>query len=123
MKILCFASLVALVLAGCTGERHVVATASPPAPGHLRNAVIVDVRTPAEFATGHATAAVNVPMGELEERIAQVVPDKTSPVTVYCQTGGRSAAAKTVLQRLGYSEVTDLGSLANARKRLQKNAK
>ena len=83
--------------------------------GVAARAKVIDVRTPEEFASGHVSGAVNVPVNEIEEKIASVAPDKSTPLMVHCRSGNRSARAKATLERLGYTNVTDLGSLAHAR--------
>jgi phage shock protein E len=80
---------------------------------------VVDVRTPREYRIRHVPGSTNVPIDELEQRISEVAPKKEKPVIVHCQSGGRSAAAKETLQELGYRQVIDLGSLANAREVLK----
>ena len=83
--------------------------------GAIVPAKVIDVRTPEEYASGHVGGAVNVPVNEIEQRIAAVAPDKSTPLWVHCRSGNRSARAKATLDRLGYTNVTDLGSLAHAR--------
>lgn len=73
-------------------------------------AILVDVRTEAEFASGHAEGAFNVPLQELTGRVRELPQDR--PVVVYCRSGGRSASAATLLGRHGY-RVFDAGGLAN----------
>jgi phage shock protein E len=82
----------------------------------LANAKVIDVRTAEEYEIGHVKGATNIPVDQIETRIAGVVPDKSAPLVVHCQSGRRSARAKATLDKLGYTQVTDLGSLANARK-------
>jgi phage shock protein E len=81
-----------------------------------RGALLLDVRTPEEFRSGHLRGAVNVPYQEVGQRIVSLAPDKSSPVLVYCLSGGRSGIAKSNLRRLGYAEAHNLGSLKRARK-------
>src|SRR3974390_1562174 len=70
---------------------------------------IVDVRGTEEFATGHLPGAKSVPRGHLESRIEAAVPDRSSDVILYCQTGSRSAyAARTLMQDLGYQRVRSM---------------
>jgi phage shock protein E len=76
-------------------------------------AVLLDVRTPAEFAAGHVEGAINVPVGELEDKLDAVPAKKDQPIVVYCQSGRRSAAAKKVLQTAGFTRVADLGGMSN----------
>jgi rhodanese-related sulfurtransferase len=73
-------------------------------------AVLLDVRTLAEFVDGHAEGAKNVPLQQLSARLSELPEDR--PVVVYCRSGGRSAAAASLLRRHGYS-VHDAGGLTN----------
>lgn len=76
-------------------------------------AVLVDVRTPGEFAAGHVAGARNIPLGDLS-RQASKLGSKKRPVLVYCRSGSRSRSAKGVLERAGFEQVIDLGSLRSA---------
>jgi sulfur-carrier protein adenylyltransferase/sulfurtransferase len=69
---------------------------------------IVDVRERDEWDEGHLPGAVHVPRGHLESRIEATVPDKSSPVLVYCAAGNRSAFAAKTLEELGYEQVLSL---------------
>jgi len=77
-----------------------------------RGATILDVRSPAEFASGHVDGAVNIPVDVLGSRLAQLGP-KTRPVVLYCRSGARSAAAASMLKQAGYSEIADVGAMSN----------
>ena len=66
----------------------------------------VDVRTAAEFSSGHIPGALNVPVGEIEAAAAGW--DKTEPIALYCATGSRSADAAAALRALGFESVYDL---------------
>jgi rhodanese-related sulfurtransferase len=74
--------------------------------------VLLDVRTPEEFRQGHPGEARNIPVQELPGRLAEVGPAGTR-VVVYCQSGGRSAMAASLLRGNGYPDVFDLKSVAN----------
>ncbi|ATB30150.1 rhodanese-like domain-containing protein [Melittangium boletus] len=74
--------------------------------------VLLDVRTPEEFRQGHPEPARNIPVQELPQRLAEVGPPGTR-VVVYCQAGGRSAAAAQILRANGYPELFDLKSVNN----------
>jgi len=65
-------------------------------------ALLLDVRTRGEFASGHLQGAVNIPVQELGAR-SRELPGKDRPVVVYCRSGARSAAAAEELGRLGFS--------------------
>lgn len=73
-------------------------------------AKLIDVRTPAEFASGHLPGAVNIPMQELGRRMKEA-GKKDRPVVVYCQSGSRSVVAKQLLETSGFKEVINLGSI------------
>ena len=69
---------------------------------------LVDVRTPAEYSAGHIDQALNIDYNApaFEQRIQML--DKTKPVYIYCQSGGRSSRAAKVMQSLGFQEIYDL---------------
>ncbi|MBI1281860.1 MAG: rhodanese-like domain-containing protein [Anaerolineaceae bacterium] len=71
--------------------------------------LLVDVRTPDEFATGHIHGAVNIPLDTLETRLNEV--SRTEPVVVYCHSGNRSAKAAQILANAGYTRIYDLGGI------------
>jgi rhodanese-related sulfurtransferase len=66
--------------------------------------LLIDVRSPEEFAAGHVASAKNIPLGEVEARLAEFgAADKE--VYVICQAGGRSAKASATLASKGYHPV------------------
>ncbi len=73
-------------------------------------ALLVDVRSPEEFAGGHIDGARNIPIDSLTGRMAEIPKDK--PVVVYCAVGGRSAQAAVALSGAGYT-VKNLGAMSN----------
>jgi molybdopterin/thiamine biosynthesis adenylyltransferase/rhodanese-related sulfurtransferase len=68
----------------------------------------VDIREIDEWQEGHLPQAIHVPRGNLESRIEAAVPDKTTPVVLYCAAGNRSVFGAKTLEELGYSEVYSL---------------
>ncbi|GLV47234.1 sulfurtransferase [Thermus sp. LT1-2-5] len=78
-------------------------------------AMVVDVRTPAEFAQGHVPGAVNLPVEEVA-RWADTLP-KDKPVYLYCRSGNRSRQAAEYLKKKGYTNLYNVegGVLAIAR--------
>jgi rhodanese-related sulfurtransferase len=88
------------------------------------NAILVDVRTPAEFATGYLSAdttdAINIEY-QLIEQLPLVLSErgidlqKTDAITLYCRSGRRSNIALQTLKQLGYSKVRDIGGFEEAR--------
>lgn len=74
----------------------------------LPSTVILDVRTPAEFATGHLAGAVNIDVqaATFAQKIAAL--DHAKNYAVYCHSGNRSQAAKASMQRAGFAHIYDL---------------
>jgi len=66
---------------------------------------LVDVREADEWRAGHLPGAVHVPRGFLEMQAEQKVPDKNTPIIVYCAGGNRSALASSTLRQMGYTAV------------------
>lgn len=73
-------------------------------------ALVVDVRTPEEFADEQYPNALNIPVDELVQRLHEF-GDTAKPVVLYCATGSRSAYAARVLRSSGYADVTNAGGL------------
>ncbi len=80
-----------------------------------QGALLLDVRTPAEFQEKHLPNSLLIPHDEVGRRINEVLEaqggDKTKPIVVYCRRGSRAATAKDVLLANGFTEVTNLGSI------------
>jgi rhodanese-related sulfurtransferase len=82
-------------------------------------AVVIDVRRPDEFATGHVPNATNIPVEELGGRLTEVEQlsggDKTRPIVVYCARGQRAGKAKEQLEAAGYSNIVNGGGFDELR--------
>ncbi|MEO8104859.1 MAG: rhodanese-like domain-containing protein [Candidatus Saccharibacteria bacterium] len=72
---------------------------------------LIDVRTPAEFASGHIAGAVNLSLQDMQINKLPAVA-KTQPVYVYCHSGNRSGQATVILKAAGY-RVIDLGAITH----------
>lgn len=72
------------------------------------NAVVLDVREPDEWEQGAIPGSIHIPRGHLETQIENRVPDKTTPLIVFCAGGVRSAFATKTLNELGYSDVVSV---------------
>lgn len=79
----------------------------------IPNALLVDVRNPAEYNGGHIPGSYNFAMSRILKEAEAEFPDKSVPMYVYCQSGARSARAGKLLDLLGYESVTDLGGIAD----------
>lgn len=74
-------------------------------------AVLLDVRTPQEYQTGHIPGSKNIPLQEIR-RVSTAIPDKDTPLFVYCHSGARSRQAVGELQRMGYLRVKNIGGIS-----------
>lgn len=111
--ILYFLTPLALLLSVSCGEAQTTAH-TDFAPAAMQKAItaapgiVLDVRTPEEFAEGHVQGAVNVDWYNPAFLTEVSAFDKKKPVYVYCAVGGRSSKAKAALVKAGFSEVHNL---------------
>lgn len=116
MKQLSFVLLIALLalfIAACTpsatsgmiSPSDYVSQYQSTGAAHL----LVDVRTPEEYADGHIAGSVNIPLAELGNQLSLIPQD--IPVIVYCRSGSRSAQAATLLKDAGYTNISDMGGI------------
>lgn len=82
--------------------------------------VVIDVRTPSEYAQGHVDGALNIDHSEIGNRIGEAKVAKDDTIILYCRSGRRSAAALDTLQKMGFTQVQNYGSLDEARQKLQR---
>lgn len=75
------------------------------------DALLIDVRTEAEFKSGHIEGALLLPIDQLQAKLSELPKDKATPLVVYCRSGNRSATAAQILLQAGYSQVYDLGGI------------
>ena len=92
-------------------ENHTEATPTQTstAPQKVDYQVVLDVRTDQEFNSGHLDDALHIPVQVLETRLSELPEDKNTTIMVYCRSGSRSAAAKQILEKAGYTAVTNGG--------------
>lgn len=69
---------------------------------------VVDVSDAAEFAGGHIVGSKNVPLADLEAKLAGIVKNKALPLVLVCQTGVRSGKAVDIAKKLGYEQAQSL---------------
>ena len=114
----------AAVFCGCGNSDSTARSSSDetspgqPAAFDLNTAVLLDVRSPEEYASGHLQGARNIPHDRIEAEIASVAPDKSAPVILYCRSGRRADTALKAMRSMGYENVSNFGGLEDARKRL-----
>ena len=80
---------------------------------------IIDVRTPAEFLTGHIPNSINIPLALLDKRVAKLSKDQQ--IVLCCASGMRSATAKNTLLSMGYRYVHNGGSWSRLMNKLKKD--
>ena len=74
-------------------------------------AFLVDVRSAGEFASGSVKGAVNIPLDKIASQLAKFKGKKS--IVVFCQSGGRSGQAKSILEQKGIQNVINGGSWSN----------
>ena len=75
--------------------------------------VLVDVRTPEEFAGGHLRDAKNIPLADFATRVGELDKSKGKSIVIVCQTGARADKAIALLRKAGFEDVVGLeGGLA-----------
>jgi rhodanese-related sulfurtransferase len=79
---------------------------------NISSPIIIDVRSPQEFATGSIEGAVNLPLNGLPDSLLNEGIELDKEVVVYCRSGRRSAQAKTVLKAAGFELVFDGGPMS-----------
>jgi phage shock protein E len=82
-------------------------------------ALIIDVRTPGEFASGHIEGAINIPYDIIDKKIEKHATDRSRSILVYCRSGNRSTHAKQTLKSMGYTQVSNGGSFDYMRRKLK----
>jgi len=77
----------------------------------------IDVRSAQEYAAEHVDEAVNIPHTEIVERIGEVTDDKDASLYLYCRSGRRSGIAAAALEEAGFTNVSNIGGLQDAREK------
>lgn len=75
-------------------------------------ALIVDVRTPQEFAAGNYKGSINIPLADIEKNLNKFGA-KDRKIIVYCRTGNRSGQAKKILESHGFTNILNGGGLSD----------
>ncbi len=118
--------LVMPVLSGCGNSSSAPAAEQAnglPAPGNIspedyQNSfvqkkvphLLIDVRTPEEYASGLIAGAINIPVEQIAQRLSEVPKDQ--PVVLYCHSGNRSHQAAQILEGADYAQIYDLGGIS-----------
>jgi phage shock protein E len=86
-----------------------------------RGGLLIDVRSPAEFKSGHLPRAINLPLNELDTYVPRLAQDKNQILLLHCKTGLRSELAAQRLKRQGYAKAFNLGSYGRAARLILRN--
>lgn len=73
--------------------------------------IILDVRRPDEFASGHIPNSINIPNESIGTNEIDELPDKNQLILVYCRSGNRSKQASEKLVKLGYTNIVEFGGI------------
>jgi len=79
-----------------------------------KGALLIDVRSAAEYSSGHAKGSRNIPLQTLQSGTLPT-KDKQQTVYVYCHSGARASRAKAILRQSGFSNVVNIGGLTKWR--------
>ena len=106
--------LLAVPFSACTGSDN--ESVEGKAWQEIRSgAMLLDVRTPEEFAGGHLENALNIPYDQITSRSAELGEDKNKMIVVYCRSGKRAGAAEKTLKSLGFTNVLNAGGYDSMR--------
>lgn len=75
-------------------------------------AVLLDVRTKAEYKNGHVPDSKNIALDKMNAATS-IIKDKATPLFVYCQSGSRSSMAVKTLKSMGYTDVKNIGGIGS----------
>ena len=104
-------ALLSFVLVGCSSAGERISAQDYVAQFSTESHILIDVRTPQEYAEGHIAGSVNIPVQVLESNLSQIPAG--IPVVVYCRSGNRSAQAAQILSKNGYESIYDLGAISD----------
>ena len=109
--------LVSLLLAGCTAPaeggsyRQINMDEAITMMEEGSGYIILDVRTPEEFAERHIPGAINIPNETISTEEIPELPNKDQMILVYCRSGNRSKQASEKLVALGYTNIVEFGGI------------
>jgi len=86
-----------------------------------KGALVIDVRTEAEYREQHLPGAINIPLDRLGDEIGRHAASKEQPLLLHCRSGMRSGRGASALKQMGYRHVFNLGAYGRAAKILHRN--
>jgi len=82
-------------------------------------AILLDVRTREEYGQGRIPGSINIPVQEMK-KAESLLPEKETPLFVYCLSGGRSGQAVSMLKSMGYRNVSNIGGISGYKGLIEK---
>lgn len=70
-----------------------------------QNVLIIDLRDAHEYEENHLLNSINIPYGELDQHIEELMPYQNTPIVLYCEKGSRSSMAAKKLEKLGFTKL------------------
>ncbi|GAB1265812.1 hypothetical protein NBRC116493_01180 [Aurantivibrio infirmus] len=84
--------------------------------------VWIDVRSIEEYNKEHLEGVVHIPHTEVADKIASLNLEKNTPIRLHCRSGGRAGIAQKSLEKMGYTDVVNVGGMDDAKKLMAKSA-
>ena len=119
-KTLSFLLLPMFLLTGCTSPvptagtyRQITAQEAADMMARETGYIILDVRSPQEYAAGHIPGAILIPNETIGSTAISELPDKNQLIMVYCRSGNRSKQAAEKLVRQGYTNIIEFGGIGS----------
>ncbi len=85
-----------------------------------KNYIILDVRTPEEYLSGHIPGAINIPNEDISDAEVPGLTDKSQLILIYCRSGRRSKEASKKLVKLGYTNIVEFGGIIDWKGEIEK---
>lgn len=120
MNYLPFVILILIVAALLLWKQRSFASAEQVGAYLHQGALVIDVRNPEEYASGHLPGAQSIPLDQLRSQISRHAPDKAQPLLLHCVSGVRSGMGKRMLRKLAYTRVLNVGSYGRAERMLKR---
>jgi phage shock protein E len=114
MSIVTWIVIVGVVAAFLLAKRLTQASPATAREWLNKGALVIDVRSEAEYREQHLPGTINIPLDRLGDEIAQHAPNKEQPLLLHCRSGVRSGMGASALKKQGYLNVLNLGSYGRA---------
>lgn len=117
MKKIILLLLAMMLFAGCSAEvdkvdyKQITTEEAIAMMSEETDYIILDVRTPEEYESGHIKYAINIPNETIGNTEIAELPNKEQLIMIYCRSGNRSKQASEKLVRLGYTNIVEFGGI------------